>query len=174
MITPPTPPEINSLQGQGGRGKGFWRKFPFAAPLGPQEQKKHLPEFPGNGVPGGVPGALERAEKGTADADGKGFRRLEGQPPVGLTRWAFLGTLWGETGRVESHLEKPPRSKHSRNSVKQSKLKNSQSSDSNRWFPSRGDFAPGGHQAGTQSIVSRWVEERGGAGKYKTRPCIYS
>lgn len=44
------PQEINSVQGQGGRGKSFWRKSHFATPPGPQERKKHLPKFRVNRV----------------------------------------------------------------------------------------------------------------------------
>ena len=116
MIPPPPAPGKLIPFGAGRSREGHLEEIPPCSSSGASRTEETFARVQSSRVPGGVPGALERAEKETADTDRKGFRRLEGQPQVGFTRWAFLGTLWGETGHVESHLEKPPRSKHSQNS----------------------------------------------------------
>lgn len=47
--------EINSVQGQGGRGKRVRRKSHFASPLGPKARKQRWPKFTGDASRGGGP-----------------------------------------------------------------------------------------------------------------------
>lgn len=69
--------EINSLQGQRGRGKSVWRKSHFATPLGPPERKIQLPKFRGNRLWEGLLGDLgDQADTGFGWPE-----KDSGQPP---------------------------------------------------------------------------------------------